>query len=68
MQKLLLKIRLSAFFWIFLLTYIALSFAIPHTKFESAALTLFSVNSLLYGFYIAPILAAQKSRIEEHIK
>ncbi len=65
MQKLLLKIRLSAFFWIFLLTYTILSFAIPHTKFESAALTLFSVNSLLYGFYIAPILAAQKSRIEE---
>lgn len=37
----------------------------PDVKFESGALTLFSVNSFLYGFYIAPILAAQKARIEE---
>jgi len=28
-------------------------------------LILFSVNSFLYGFYISPVLAAQKSRIEE---
>lgn len=33
--------------------------------FTSGALTLFSVNSFLYGFYISPVLAAQKARIEE---
>src|SRR5690606_19974972 len=38
---------------------------IPRTKFDAGALTLFSVNSFLYGFYIAPILAGQKARIEE---
>lgn len=37
----------------------------PDIKFDSGALTLFSVNSFLYGFYIAPILSAQKGRIEE---
>lgn len=65
MLKPLLKIRLSTYFWIFLVTYGVLSFVLPSKKFESSALTLFSVNSLLYGFYIAPILAAQKARIEE---
>jgi len=42
-----------------------LSLTIPSHKFDSAALTLFSVNSFLYGFYIAPILGSQKARIEE---
>lgn len=37
----------------------------PSQNFSSGALTLFSVNSFLYGFYIAPILSAQKGRIEE---
>lgn len=34
-------------------------------RFTTGALTLFSVNSFLYGFYIAPILTLQKARIEE---
>jgi hypothetical protein len=38
---------------------------VPHIKFDSGALALFSVNSFLYGFYISPILSAQKSRVEE---
>lgn len=38
---------------------------VPHIKFDSGALTLFSVNSFLYGFYISPILNAQKARVEE---
>lgn len=64
-MKLLLTIRLSLFFWIFLVVFLVLSFTLPHVKFDSAALTLFSVNSFLYGFYIGPILSAQKARIEE---
>ena len=64
-MKLLLKVRLSVFFWSFLIVYTVLAFFLPSVKFESAALTLFSVNSFLYGFYIAPILGGQKSRVEE---
>jgi RsiW-degrading membrane proteinase PrsW (M82 family) len=64
-MKYILKIRLSLFFWMFLVLYGVLVFTLPHVKFDSAALTLFSVNSFLYGFYIGPILSGQKSRIEE---
>ena len=64
-MKFILKIRLSVFFWVFLILYGVLAFTIPHVKFDSAALTLFSVNSFLYGFYIGPILSGQKARIEE---
>jgi hypothetical protein len=62
---LLVKIRLSTYFWIFFIVFTALSLLLPRVKFDSGALTLFSVNSFLYGFYIAPILGAQKARIEE---
>lgn len=62
---LLLKIRLSYYFLFFLVVFIGLSYSLPGQKFDSSALTLFSVNSFLYGFYIAPILSSQKARIEE---
>lgn len=66
MKKLLLeKIRLSYYFWIFLIFYLVLASLLPRQKFSSGALALFSVNSFLYGFYIAPILGAQKVRVEE---
>ncbi len=42
-----------------------INFILPRYKFDGAALTIFSVNSFLYGFYISPILGAQKTRIEE---
>lgn len=64
-MKFLLHVRLSIFFWTFLIIYLLLAFFLPSVKFDSAALTLFSVNSFLYGFYIAPILGGQKSRVEE---
>ncbi len=62
---LLLKIRLSVYFWILLSTFIVLALIIPRQKFSAGALALFSVNSFLYGFYIAPILSSQKARVEE---
>ena len=62
---LLTKVRLSAYFIAFLALYSWLSFNLKEHKFDSSALTLFSVNSFLYGFYIAPILSAQKARVEE---
>lgn len=65
---LLTKVRLSVYFWIFFVFYLILSFVLPNYTFDSGTLTLFSVNSFLYGFYISPILGAQKSRIEEFHK
>lgn len=66
MKKFLLeKVRLSQYFFVLLITYLILISILPKVKFDSSALTLFSVNSLLYGFYIAPILNAQRARIEE---
>lgn len=62
---LLTKIRLSWYFVFFFIGYYFLSQALPSYTFEGAILTLFSVNSFLYGFYISPILSAQKARIEE---
>lgn len=65
MKFLLTKIRLTWYFILFLVVYLLLAWLLPKQKFDSGALTLFSVNSFLYGFYIAPILGSQKSRIEE---
>jgi len=66
MKKLLLeKIRLSQYFLLAFVVYAVVVYFAPKIKFDSGALTLFSVNSFLYGFYIAPILSAQKARIEE---
>lgn len=59
------KVRLTWFFVFFLGFYLFLATVLPKQKFDSGALTLFSVNSFLYGFYLAPILGSQKSRIEE---
>lgn len=66
MKDLLLKkIRLSYYFIILFIIFMVVVVFLPHIKFESGALMLFSVNSFLYGFYISPILGAQKSRVEE---
>lgn len=62
---LLTKIRLSYYFWFFFVVFLAASKLIPGTNYTAGPLALFSVNSFLYGFYISPILNAQKSRIEE---
>lgn len=64
-MTLLLKIRLSTFFFIFLGLFWVLAWLIDGVTFSPAALALFSVNSFLYGFYISPVLAAQKARIDE---
>lgn len=59
------KVRLSWFFFVFLGVFLLASFLIPERTLEPAALTLFSVNSFLYGFYIAPVLGRQSTRIDE---
>jgi hypothetical protein len=64
-QLLLEKIRLSQYFILLFVLFALTVLLAPNLKFESGALTLFSVNSFLYGFYIAPILSGQKGRVEE---
>lgn len=59
------KIRLSYYFIILFVIFAILEFIVPHYQFAGGALTLFSVNSFLYGFYISPILSGQKARIED---
>jgi hypothetical protein len=58
------KIRLSTYFWAFFVIYAVMTFVLPMYKFDAGSLALFSVNSFLYGFYISPILSAQKARID----
>ena len=59
------KIRLTYYLVFFFCLYVLISFLLPGQELSRADLTLFTVNSFLYGFYIAPVLSAQKSRIEE---
>lgn len=59
------KIRLSLYLFIFLDIFLAIKLYAPELSLERGVLTLFSVNSFLYGFYIAPILSGQKARIDE---
>lgn len=62
---LLIKVRLSIYFWVLFGLFIIIALVVPLQKFSAGALALFSVNSFLYGFYISPILSAQKARVEE---
>lgn len=59
------RVRLSAYFWFFLVLFFGLTYLIHGYKYDPGALAIFSVNSFLYGFYITPILNAQKARIDE---
>lgn len=68
LMQALLRTRLSLFFISFFVVYLDLAIILDNVAFTSAALTLFSVNSFLYGFYIAPVLAAQKLRNDELAK
>ncbi len=68
-MTLLLKIRLSWFFFIFFGMYFGLTYVVPVVEnLDRAAFALLSVNSFLYGFFITPVLTAQKNRIDELAK
>lgn len=65
-MTLLLKLRLSWFFLIFFGLFFGLTYLVPVIEeLDRASFALFSVNSFLYGFYITPVLTAQKNRIDE---
>lgn len=61
----LLRIRLSWYFFGFVAVFLLAAYYVESMAFTSASLTLFSVNSFLYGFYVAPVLTGQKARIDE---
>lgn len=65
MFKALLRVRLSYYFAIFLVFFIGLLMVVPKPTLGTASLTLFSINSFLFGFYFTPALNNQKARVEE---
>ena len=58
------KVRLTQYLVIFTVLFYIISLFLPKIELQGAALTLFSVNSFLYGFYISPIINAQRLRID----
>ena len=64
-MKAILRVRLSVMFLLLTVVFFGLLSIVPKTPLAPGALTLFTVNSFLLGFYIAPILAAQKLRIDD---
>lgn len=59
------KVRLTQYLVIFAVLFFLISLFLPKIDLQGAALTLFSVNSFLYGFYISPIISAQRTRIDQ---
>jgi hypothetical protein len=59
----LLSIRISVMTWILLGIFIIYVFIAHPTKLTPGQLALFSVNSFLFGYYFAPLLNSQKSRV-----
>lgn len=59
------RVRLTQYLFIFAAIFFVISLFLPKIELQGAALTLFSVNSFLYGFYISPIINAQRVRIDQ---
>ncbi len=59
------KIRLTYYLYALFIIFFVVFMFLKTITFESSVLTLFSINSFLYGFYISPILGGQKARIDE---
>ena len=59
------KVRLTHYLVIFFVIFFLVSLFLPKIDLQGSALTLFSVNSFLYGFYISPIINAQRIRIDQ---
>ncbi len=63
MFKRLLMIRMSIITWILLIFFLLILEVIHQQKLTPGQLALFSVNSFLFGYYFAPLLNAQKTRV-----
>src|SRR5689334_22994672 len=60
-----LKIRLSTFTIVFFVGSLVFLRYYKQATLTPGQLALFSVNSFLFGYYFAPLLAAQKSRVAQ---
>ncbi len=65
MMRRLLNIRLSFFYPIVFIAFLLILTHIKRVTLTSGQLTLFSVNSFLYAYYLGPILGAQKARVDD---
>ena len=63
MLKSLLKIRISTIAVVLFVFYLLFLHFNKQIKLTPGELALFSVNSFLFGYYFAPMLSAQKSRV-----
>lgn len=59
------RVRLTHYLYAFTVIFYAISLLLPKIELGGAALTLFSVNSFLYGFYLSPIIRAQQARVNQ---
>jgi hypothetical protein len=65
---LLTKVRLTAYYPVFFAAFLGIILVSPKISLTGSQLTLFSVNSFLLAFYLGPILAAQKQRLDDLAK
>lgn len=61
-------VRLTYYYPILFLIFLALHLVVDKQQMSGGQLTLFSVNSFLLAFYLGPILAGQKQRIDDIAK
>jgi hypothetical protein len=61
----LIKVPLTTYLLLLLIGYTIIALFVDKIPLDRAALTLFSANSFLYGFYISPIIKSQNDRIEK---
>lgn len=59
------KVRLSAYYPIFFLFFLAIILVTPKISLSGGQLTLLTVNSFLLAFYLGPIMSAQKQRLDD---
>ncbi len=62
------KVRLTYYYPCLFIIFVLLIMFVPKQQLSGGPLALFSINSFLLAFYLGPILAGQKSRIDELAK
>jgi hypothetical protein len=65
---LLTKVRLTAYYPIFFIAFLIIILATPKIALSGGQLTLLTVNSFLLAFYLGPIMAGQKQRLDDLAK
>jgi hypothetical protein len=68
MLKRLLSIRLSYFYPVVFFGFLYTLLHVHKSVLTNGQLTLFSVNSFLYAYYLGPILGSQKARVDDLIQ